>query len=303
MTAAAVVPFLLLGAIFAGAFLLARRNLRLSRGDQDGAFRLALILCLMHVAAGLMTGHLTFELIPTMRTLGLLMGRGLLLGMMVYSIYMALEPDVRRRSPETLIAWSRVLAGRVNDPLVGRDLLLGILAGTVHHLLFQLSQRAPAWVGSAPGVSVPFQGFDGSLVSTLSSVLNGSAVAVLTATTFLLVFLLLFVVLRRRVLAIGVFGVLLVLLNSAQTGWSLALVFLLAGSGVLVLAVTRLGLLALIVSLATSRLLDGTPLAMDPGSWAFSATVALVGLLLGAAVYGFRTALAGRPLFDSKLLD
>ena len=121
----------------------------------------------MHVAAGLMTGHLTEDLIPTLRTLGLLMGRGLLLGMMVYSIYMALEPDVRRRWPETLIAWSRVLAGRVNDPLVGRDLLLGILADCrgAPPVLFQLSQRAPAWVGSAPGVSVPFQGFDGSLVS------------------------------------------------------------------------------------------------------------------------------------------
>jgi len=59
----------------------------------------------------------------------------------------------------------------------------------------------------------------------------------------------------------------------------------------------------LIVSLATSSLLDGIPLALDPGAWAFSATVALVGVLLGAAVYGFRTALAGRPLFDSKLLD
>ena len=162
VTAAAVLPFVLLGAIFTGAFLLARRNLRLSRGDQIGALRLALILCLMHVVAGLMTAHLTYELIPTMRTLGLLMGRGLLLGMMVYAIYMALEPDVRRRSPETLIAWSRVLAGRLKDPLVGRDLLLGILLGVVHHLLEQLAQRAPAWVGRAPRVSVPFLGFDGS---------------------------------------------------------------------------------------------------------------------------------------------
>ena len=303
VTAAAVLPFLLLGAIFTGAFLLARRNLRLSRGDQIGAFRLALILCLMHVVAGLMTAHLTYELIPTMRTLGLLMGRGLLLGMMVYAIYMALEPDVRRRSPETLIAWSRVLAGRLKDPLVGRDLLLGILLGVVHHLLEQLAQRAPAWVGRAPRVSVPFLGFDGSPLSTISAVLNSSAVAVLIATTLLLVFVLLFVVVRRRVLAIGAFGVLLVLLTVFQTGWSLSLAFLLAGSGVLVLAVTRLGLLALIVSLATSRLLDGTPLAVEPSSWAFPATVTLVGLLLAASIYGFRTALAGRPLFDSRLLD
>jgi len=303
VTAAAVMAFVMFCTVFTGAFLLARRNLRLSRGDQVGAFRLALILCLMHVVAGLLTAHLTYEFFPTLRTVGLLMGRGLLLGMMVYAIYMALEPDVRRRSPETLIAWSRVLAGRLKDPLVGRDLLLGILVGVIHHLLEQLAQRAPAWIGRAPGVSVPFLGFDGSPLSTISAVLNNSAVAVLIATTLLLVFVLLFVVVRRRVLAIGAFGVVLFLLTIFQTGWSPSLAFLLAGGGLLLLAVTRLGLLALIVSLATSRLLDGTPLAMEPSSWAFPATATLVGLLLAASIYGFRTALAGRPLFDSRLLD
>ena len=103
--------------------------------------------------------------------------------MVVYAIYMALEPDVRRRWPETLIAWSRVLAGRLKDPLVGRDLLLGILVGVVHRLLTQLSQRAPAWLGEAPRVSVPFPGFDGSLLDTVSAILGSSAVAVLIATT------------------------------------------------------------------------------------------------------------------------
>ncbi len=95
-------------AVVLGAFFLARRNLRLSRGDEVGAFKLALVLCLMHVVAGLMTAHLSYDVATTLLTLGLLIGRGLLLGMVVYAIYMALEPDVRRRWPETLIAWSRV---------------------------------------------------------------------------------------------------------------------------------------------------------------------------------------------------
>ena len=37
----------------------------------------------------------TIVVIPTLLTIGLLIGRGLLLGMVVYAIYMALEPDVR----------------------------------------------------------------------------------------------------------------------------------------------------------------------------------------------------------------
>ena len=290
-------------AVVLGAFLLARRNLRLNRGDEVGAFRLALILCLMHVVAGLMAAHLTYDVFPTLRTVGLLIGRGLLLGMVVYAIYIALEPDVRRRWPETLIAWSRVLGGRLNDPLVGRDVLLGILVGVVHRLLTQLSQRAPAWLGEAPRVSIPFQGFDGSLWLTVAAILGSSAVAVLIATTLLLIFFLLFLVLRRRMLAMGAFGTLLILPTVFDGGWSPALGLVLAGVVVQTVAVTRLGLLALIVSLATTHLLEVIPLAIDPRAWAFSATVTLIGLLLAAALYGFRTALAGRPLFDSRLLD
>ena len=41
------------------------------------------------------------------------------------AVYMAFEPYVRRRSPRTLISWTRLLAGRFRDPLVGADLLVG----------------------------------------------------------------------------------------------------------------------------------------------------------------------------------
>jgi hypothetical protein len=181
--------------------------------------------------------------------------------------------------------------------------LLGILVGVVHRLVIQLSQRIPAWLGEAPRVSIPFQGFDGSLRQTASAILNSSAVSVLIATTLVLIFFLLFLALRRRMLAGIAFGGLLVVAAIFENGWSPALGFVLAGIVVQTLTVTRLGLLALIVSLATSRLLEVVPLSVDPGTWAFSATVTLIGLFLASAVYGFRTALAGRPLFDVRLLD
>jgi hypothetical protein len=71
------------------------------------------------------------------------------------------SPTFRRRWPETLIAWSRVLRRPIQGPLVGRDLLLGILVGVVHRLLTQTVAGAPAWLGEAPSVSAPFLGFDG----------------------------------------------------------------------------------------------------------------------------------------------
>ena len=42
---------------------------------------------------------------------------------------MSLEPRVRRLWPTTLISWARLLSGRARDPMVGRDLLIGVAAG------------------------------------------------------------------------------------------------------------------------------------------------------------------------------
>ncbi len=39
-------------------------------------------------------------------------------------IYLALEPQVRRRWPHTLISWTSLMTSRWKDPIVGRDVLL-----------------------------------------------------------------------------------------------------------------------------------------------------------------------------------
>jgi hypothetical protein len=50
--------------IFTGGVLLAKRNLRLDRGDRAGAARVALTLGVLEIVAGLLTGHHTWELFP-----------------------------------------------------------------------------------------------------------------------------------------------------------------------------------------------------------------------------------------------
>ena len=54
----------------------------------------------------------------------------LLLAAFVWLIYMALEPYVRRRWPQTLIASSTILSGRLRDSVVGRDVLVGAAVGS-----------------------------------------------------------------------------------------------------------------------------------------------------------------------------
>ena len=47
----------------------------------------------------------------------------------IWLVYMALEPYVRSYSADILLSWSRLLSGRVRDPRVGRDILVGVAAG------------------------------------------------------------------------------------------------------------------------------------------------------------------------------
>ncbi len=44
-----------------------------------------------------------------------------------WMLYMAVEPWVRRHWPKTMISWSRLLSGQARDPLVGRDILFGVI--------------------------------------------------------------------------------------------------------------------------------------------------------------------------------
>ena len=46
-------------------------------------------------------------------------------------LYFGLEPFVRRRDPHTLIGWVRLIGGKIRDPLVGRDVLIGAVYGVL----------------------------------------------------------------------------------------------------------------------------------------------------------------------------
>jgi hypothetical protein len=302
-TAVNVLALALVLLLLTGALLMARRNVRLARGDQTGALRLAFTLFALHVAGGLLTAHYAYEPGQTLTTLALLIGRGLVVGTLVYAIYMALEPDVRRRWPETLVGWSRVLAGRLADPLVGRDVLVGAALGITLNLLSQLARISPAWMGGPPTVSTPPFGFDGSIWHVLAALLNHIGATVLVATSLLLVYFFLTLLLRRRTLAVTAFAGLLAAGVALQHGLALPAAFGLAAVGLVTYTVTRLGLLTLIVGELISTLLDLTPLTLDPRDWFFGLSSALLLEVIVLTVYGARNSLAGRPLVDARLLD
>ena len=121
--------------------------------------------------------------------------------------YSGLEPLVRRIWPQTLITWTRAVAGQLRDPLVGRDLLLGTVFGVLHLLIVQLGAAIQNWTG-IDDVALPtllaesLLGVQGSLSAMLQVHLWAFQLCVFSFA----ILVLLRHLLRREMLAIAAFG-------------------------------------------------------------------------------------------------
>jgi hypothetical protein len=282
-----------------GAVLLARRHVLTGRGDPSGAWHLAAVLCALHVVAGLLRATLV-----SFTMLMALVARGLLIGAAVWVAYMALEPFLRRHWPSTIISWTRLLAGRVRDPLVGRDLLIGLLTGVVIQLLWQVSLMAPKWFGSPPRISMDLASYPqlNGLRFTAAAILSSVGTAALIGTSVILLFFVLSLVLRKRWLAAVAIPLVLAAVgwsNEGPVGATITLVTYLLTTVVLL----RFGLLPLVVSAFITPLLDHTPLTMDAASWYAPNSWMVLAFVTGLAVHTFRVALAGRPMLSGAFFN
>ena len=292
-------PATLPGLLFvSGAVLLARRHYITGRGDPSGALRLAALLCSLHVVAGLLRATLV-----SFNVLMALVARGLLLGAAVWVAYMALEPFLRRHWPSTMISWSRLLAGRLGDPLVGCDLLIGVLTGVVSQLLWQGSLITPRWLDLPPGISRGMASFPqlSGLRFTVAAILGGTGSAVLMATSMVLLFFVLSLVLRKRWLA--AIAIPLALAAVSWQGQPVVAAFVLFTYLLMTVVLLRFGLLPLVVSALVNPLLDHSPLTMDAASWYAPNSWLVLAFVTGLAVYGFRVALAGRPMLSGAFFN
>jgi len=296
-----------------GAAMLARRNLRLGRGDRRGASRLAYVVFAAAAVYYVVENH-----VPNFLEFGILMEAlfdGIALAGMFWVFYMALEPYVRRRWPATLVSWNRLLAGGFRDPLVGRHMLVGCLAGAFASALTRLAWFVPSWLGGPPAQPL-LSAIDSNEIPGLQSQFLGARpiiagmlnnlILVLIGALFSLLFLFLFRALLRRDWAAGVAFVLLFSVAQAAETGNPAIVFvtLLILNSMGVVLIFRFGLLAATATLAFQAcLLENFPLTTQLSAW--YAGISLAGILLMAAIVycSFYTSLGGRPIFGSAVLE
>jgi len=297
---AAMLSGLVLIVLFA-AGLIARRNVRLGRGDRKGAFRLALLMFALGSVAALLKGHYVASADMIGRTL-LSNVFPLFVAASVWVFYLAMEPYLRRIWPQTMVSWVRLLDGRVRDPLVARHVLVGLVFGVAFRLLDQSYQLLCERLGLASGLSDMFSGppIDVALAglsdmrSAVSNLFVCSVAALIFPLGTILLLLLFRMALRRDWLAI-VTWTLVVSVTAVPPGFDPAALILwgTAGSALFLLALFRCGLVTVWTAVLTVMLLTAFPLTADPSSWYFTRTLLVLVMLGTIAWLGFRLAVVG----------
>jgi hypothetical protein len=290
--------------ILLAAGLIARRNVRLGRGDRKGAFRLSLFVFALGSVSALLGNHYAAADDMISRTLSST-AFPLLIAAIVWVFYLAMEPYLRRIWPQMIVSWVRLLDGRLRDPLVARDVFLGLVFGVASRLLDQSAQLLFERLGLAFGITDLFTGPPIGLAlagvsyvrAAVSNLLATSVAGLIISLGILLLLLLLRMIFRRDWIAMAACFVVLIATGIHPGFDPLALIAWQASSLALSLFVLfRFGLLAVLASSLSAIWLVTFPLTPDPSSWFFSRTLIVLVALGAIAWLGFRTAVfGGRP--------
>jgi hypothetical protein len=270
---------------------MARRNVRAGRGDRDGALRLAAFVFTVQTIEFLLgthhVPHLGIEWTQFFRGASV----ALFTAGAIWMLYLALEPAARRFWPNLLIAWSRMLTGRVSDPMIGRDILIGLLAGLISSVLIRLQYFLPTLMGrpSSDLGNVRLEPLLG-IRQTLSAFLTQPDDVVLTALVVLMLLVGARLVLRKVSLAAiaATAVVTLLFLRGYESKDAFTIAASITGACLILFVFLRFGLLAGAALIFALNVSFTFPFTTNTRAWYFD--TALIGFMFFAAlvVWAFR---------------
>jgi hypothetical protein len=298
------------------AALLARRNLRMGRGDKRGAARIALTIFILHAIEWIFGEHHILAADPSQ----FIISASLWLADAgsIWLMYVAFEPFVRRRWAGWIVSWNRMLTGNYRDPLVGRDLLVGCVGGILLILLtyayypisslLGFTQPRPDWQGD---VNITLHFFTGpqAIASGISFFLR---YGISLSLSFTFITFLLLVPFRskwrNRWVATAVLFIALTIANflgapGSDVGINGALlIYTLVVTLLWFSFLFRFGLLANLALLFVLFMMNNFTITFQP-AWYAGIGFAGLAILLAFALYAFHTSLGSQPMFGRASLE
>jgi predicted Ser/Thr protein kinase len=288
-------------AIFFGGGWLSRRNLAQGRGDREGAWRLAIWIGWVQMALWVSDAHFNTS-IGTFAMFLLAICTAVFYGFVIYVMYIALEPQMRRRWPRTLISWSAILTGQWRDPIVGRDVLVGVVFGVGLSVFSQVVDALA--LGSSLTPHTRSTNVLSGFRSTLAIGLQSLPRAIRGTLMIVLILFLLRALLRNQWVAGAAFAVVFAMqevlvdshpvIDGAESFVVYALIAFVAW---------RFGLLAVGVWLFSNNLIDSVQATLHSGAWYLGENLFLLACVLGLAAWGCYTSMAGQKLWKTSLLE
>jgi Protein kinase domain len=287
--------------VFAGSIFLAYRNYSRGKGDRQGALRLASLVFALELSICLFRSHF----VPSLGTAGVILfavSTGLFVSGFIWVLYLALEPYVRRNWPQTIISWTRFISGRFRDPLVGRDLLFGVLLGFSWVFTFVLGSFFLIRAGASPqfGTEEFLDGVRESIALGLVRIVG----SIQTTLIFFFLLVLLRVLVKNRWLAGAIFVLLFTVPKILGADHPLIETPIwLVIYGIAAFAVVRFGLIALAMAVLTVDVLLNVPITLDFSNWYAGRSLCVVLGFVLVAAWGFYTSLAGQRLWKDDIFE
>jgi hypothetical protein len=283
------------------AVVLARRHLRAGRADVAGATTLAIYLGVPMLVAWALQAHHVSAPDREFGSFFRAASRSVLVSLLLWTIYLALEPYVRRFWPHSLLGWSRVLAGRLRDARIGREVLIGVLFGVALALIDVVRATLLPRLGY-PAPRVPFASNLGLLSGAgplVAQWITWGVGAVQFSLLAILIVVLLRLACRWNWLALlvtaGCLSVTTWQYMLSSTTWLWA--FSLASGALLTFVAVRFGLLTLVVTWFVWSALYDSPMTLDLSHWSATASNSTLALLAVLTFFGFFAARGGQPMF------
>jgi predicted Ser/Thr protein kinase len=294
-----IIGLLLLCSLLLGSASLARRNYRQGRGDRAGALRLGTVMFLLEMGLFLCRSHFG-TLGDTVGLSIIAASTALFIAGVTWLMYLALEPWVRRHWPKTIISWSRLLSGGVSDPLVGRDILFGVLLGVVWILVFQIRYIPMMRMGASPATFSTDALMGGR--EALGVWLRQWPQSIQSTLVFFFVLFGLKVLLRKEWIAAIVFVAIFAVppgLSSTYIAVEMPAQILVYSIAVLI--VLRFGFVPLACAIFTINLTAIVPLSADFSAWYMTPSILALLSVMALAGWGFYHSLGGEPLWRVEL--
>ncbi|MGB7555271.1 MAG: protein kinase, partial [Candidatus Korobacteraceae bacterium] len=283
------------------AVLIAWRNYVREKADVQGAGRLGIAIFSIQMLLWILKAHF----VASISSLGLFVlaaSSSLFISAVVCALYLAIEPFVRRRWPHAIISWSRLMAGQVRDPLVGRDVLYGVLLGMVWALIYSIFYLLRLRAGDAPALGTT--DFLLGARHVLGSWMWHLATSVQGTLLFFFVMFVLRVLLRKPWLAALAFVAVWTAIKTIGSHHILIDVSTFAAIyAIAAFVVLRFGFIALAIGMFTVDVLLNIPVTTNLSSWYLGGSLFVMLTIIGLAVWGFYISLAGQKIWKESLFE